>query len=113
MTIIAIDKSPSLKNIINNNSASSYRGSQVMFQGKFSKGSDGGDTFSNGGSRDGSRLNYKAILNREFSLERDLSKYTRDNWGTRKWKMNMFGAGVKTPTKSPKVKRPPRSSNCE
>ena len=113
MTIIAIDKSPSLKNIINNNSASSYRGSQVMFQGKFSKGSDGGDTFSNGGSRDGSRLNYKAILNREFSLERDLSKYTRDNWGTRKWKMNMFGAGVKTPTKSPKVKRLPRSSNRE
>lgn len=52
-------------------------------------------------------------MNREFSLERDLSKYTRDNWGARKWKMNMFGAGVKTPTKPPKKRIPkkPRSSH--
>lgn len=30
-----------------------------------------------------SKLDYKKILNREFTLENDLNKYTRDNWNNR------------------------------
>ena len=50
-----------------------------------------------GSCSDGRRsqsLNYKAILGRKFTLEKDLNKYTRDNWGSRSRKMALFGIGA-------------------